>query len=59
LHARPVPDPEIVRLPLTSHLDGLAKDILNATGAKNIVCVVEVVAGLSGIVAARHVVSPG
>jgi two-component sensor histidine kinase len=35
-------DPEIVNLPLTTYLQGLAKDILDAAGAQNIVCVVEV-----------------
>ena len=36
-------EPDIMGLPLTSYLEGLAKDILEAAGAKNIVCVVEVV----------------
>ena len=36
-------DPGIVDLPLTTYLEGLAKDILQAAGAKNIVCVVEIV----------------
>jgi two-component sensor histidine kinase len=36
-------DPEIVDLPLTAFLEGLAADILEAAGARNIVCVVEVV----------------
>ena len=36
-------DPKIVDLPLTTYLEGLAKDILEAAGATNIVCVVEVV----------------
>jgi two-component system, sensor histidine kinase PdtaS len=35
-------DPNIVNLPLTTYLEALAKDILNASGANNIVCVVEV-----------------
>jgi two-component sensor histidine kinase len=35
-------DPQIVEAPLTSYLQGLAKDILEAAGARNIVCVVEV-----------------
>jgi two-component sensor histidine kinase len=36
-------DPQIVDLPLTTYLEGLAQDILEAAGAKNIICVVEVV----------------
>jgi two-component sensor histidine kinase len=36
-------DPKIVDLPLTIYFEELAKDILEARGAKNIVCVVEVV----------------
>ncbi len=35
-------DPKIVDLPLSSYLETLAKDVLEASGAKNIVCVVEV-----------------
>jgi len=35
-------DPKIVDLPLTSYLEGLAKDILEAAGARNIACLVEV-----------------
>ena len=36
-------DPESADLPLTAYFEGLVKDILEASGAKNIVCVVEVV----------------
>lgn len=35
-------DPQIADLPLTVYFDGLVNDILEAAGAKNIVCVVEV-----------------
>jgi two-component sensor histidine kinase len=35
-------DPQIADLPLTVYFEGLVKDILEAAGAKNIVCVVEV-----------------
>ena len=36
-------DPDIVDLSLATYLNGLATDLLQAAGAKNIVCVVEVV----------------
>jgi two-component sensor histidine kinase len=36
-------DPQSADLPLTAYFEGLLKDILEAAGAKNIVCVVEVV----------------
>jgi two-component sensor histidine kinase len=35
-------DPESADLPLTAYFQGLVKDILEASGAKNIVCAVEV-----------------
>jgi len=35
-------DPEIANQPLSVYLEGLAKDALEASGASNIVCVVEV-----------------
>ena len=35
-------DPQSADLPLTAYFEGLVKDILEAAGAKNIVCVVEV-----------------
>jgi two-component sensor histidine kinase len=35
-------DPAITDQPLTAYLEGLVKDILDATGARNILCVVEV-----------------
>jgi two-component sensor histidine kinase len=35
-------DPQSADLPLTAYFDGLVKDILDAAGARNIVCVVEV-----------------
>jgi two-component sensor histidine kinase len=35
-------DPESIRLPLGRYFEGLCQEILEATGAKNVVCVVEV-----------------
>ena len=35
-------DPAIIDMPLSTYLEGFVKDILDASGAKNIVCVVEV-----------------
>ncbi len=35
-------DPEMANVPLTNYLEALAKDILEAAGARNIVCVVQV-----------------
>ena len=36
-------EPQTLDLPLTSYLEALARDILQAAGARNVVCVVEVV----------------
>jgi two-component sensor histidine kinase len=35
-------DPESIRLPLGRYLEGLCQEVLEATGAKNVVCLVEV-----------------
>jgi len=35
-------DPESVRMPLGRYFEGLCQEILEATGAKNVVCLVEV-----------------
>ena len=35
-------DPAIIDMPLSGYLEGLVKDILDASGATNVVCVVEV-----------------
>ena len=35
-------DPAIIDMPLSSYLEGFVKDILDASGATNVVCVVEV-----------------
>jgi two-component sensor histidine kinase len=35
-------DPAIIDMPLDSYLDGFVRDILEASGAKNIVCIIEV-----------------
>ena len=35
-------DPAIIDMPLSSYLEGFVKDILDASGANNIVCVIEV-----------------
>jgi two-component sensor histidine kinase len=35
-------DPESIRLPLGRYLEGLCHEVLEATGAKNVVCLVEV-----------------